>query len=45
MNVRPLSVYETNRLEEHDPDYPRKVEFQVTEPQGKYANTVGDTNE
>ena len=45
MNVRPLSVYETNRLEEHDPEDPRKVEFQVTEPQGKYKATNGDTNE
>ena len=45
MNVRPLSVYETNRLEEHDPDDPKKVEFQVTEPQGKYKTTTGDTNE
>ena len=45
MNVRPLSVYETNRLEEHDPNDPRKVEFQVTEPQGRYKTTTGDTNE
>tara|TARA_E500000331_G_scaffold32161_1_gene26952 strand:+ start:526 stop:2343 length:1818 start_codon:yes stop_codon:yes gene_type:complete len=45
MNVRPLSVYETNRLEEHDLEDPRKVEFQVTEPQGKYKATNGETNE
>jgi len=44
VNVKPLSVYETNRLEEHDPNDPRKVEFQIQEPTGKYQ-TKGDTAE
>ena len=44
MNVRPLSVYETQRMEEHDPLDPKKVEFQITEPNSGNYQTKGETN-
>jgi len=45
MNVKPISVYEVQRLEEHDPNDPKKVEFQISEPnQGNYTIKDGDTN-
>ena len=31
VNVKPLSVYEVNRLEEHDPENPKLVQFEVEE--------------
>ena len=31
INIKPMSPYEVNRLEDHDPDNPKKVEFEITE--------------
>ena len=45
MNVKPISVYEVQRMEEHDPTDPKKVEFQISEPnQGSYTIKDSETN-
>ena len=45
MNVKPISVYEVQRMEEHDPNDPKKVEFQLSEPnEGNYNIKNSETN-
>ena len=45
MNVKPISVYEIQRMEEHDPGDPKKVEFQISEPnQGSYTIKDPESN-
>ena len=45
MNVKPISVYEVQRMEEHDPGDPKKVEFQISEPnEGNYNIKNSETN-
>ena len=46
VNVKPMSVYDVIRMEEHDPNDPKKVEFQVIEERnGSPMGQRGDTTE
>jgi len=46
VNVRPMSVYDVIRMEEHDQNDPKKVEFQVIEERnGSPMGQRGDTTE
>jgi hypothetical protein len=38
MNIRPISPFEVVRLEDHDPEHPKKIEFEI---QGNGSNHYG----
>ena len=42
VNIKPISVYDVNRLEDHDPANPKLVQFEV---EGESADTMGRNTE
>ena len=42
VNVKPLSVYEVSRMEDHDPEDPTKVQFEIENLDGSNVGKGGD---
>ena len=42
VNVKPLSPYEMVRLEDHDPENPTKVEFEIQGMSSKFSSRAGE---
>jgi len=45
VNVRPMSVYEVFRIEDHDPENPKLVQFEVTPEDARNTIPFGDPQE